>query len=317
MKPETTLEALAAKTAGPMPTGNKWRGLPVPFFFNEESAKAFGDMPVKADDVVLSSPVKAGTSWLHKILALMLFGLDDEGVMRPPASEVTEALLKGQVYPDALPMTTPDEPSFMGGKLSFPDLCSQQSPRLFTTHFFGEYLPKSLTDPTDGQGRLIVCLRNPKDVLTSLHFFRGEAKDGWLGNEHGPGSVARFCSPECPNAYGSVFQWMKATEACIAPLVTSGRCLCVYYEDMKADLPSELARISKFLDLPLSDAKRDALVAAVSFKAMSTHITARKGEIGDWKNHLDRETWKIVDKTIEEQLGESKLYAGLARFAKY
>ena len=36
-----------------------------------------------------------------------------------------------------------------------------------------------------GTGRLIVCLRNPKDVLTSLHFFRGEAKDGWLGNEHG------------------------------------------------------------------------------------------------------------------------------------
>ena len=36
-----------------------------------------------------------------------------------------------------------------------------------------------------GTGRLIVCLRNPKDVLTSLHFFRGEAKDGWRGNEHG------------------------------------------------------------------------------------------------------------------------------------
>ena len=48
--------------------------------------------------------------------------------------------------------------------------------------------------------RLIVCLRNPKDVLTSLHFFRGEAKDGWLGNEHGPGSLARFIHEDCPRS---------------------------------------------------------------------------------------------------------------------
>lgn len=140
-----------------------------------------------------------------------------------------------------------------------------------------------------GTGRLIVCLRNPKDVLTSLHFFRGEAKDGWRGNEHGlqgprcgiqvlvfqpargrvfsrvqlsafvptafaalssrgalnalhdtgvarclhtagPGSLPRFCSPQCPNAYGSVFEWMLATERAIAPLAASGRVLVVYYE---------------------------------------------------------------------------------------
>ena len=36
-----------------------------------------------------------------------------------------------------------------------------------------------------GKGRLVIVLRNLKDVLTSLHFFRGEAKDGWHGNEHG------------------------------------------------------------------------------------------------------------------------------------
>ena len=42
--------------------------------------------------------------------------------------------------------------------------------------------------PERGVGRLLVVLLSlrtfPKDVCTSLHFFRGEAKDGWLGNEH-------------------------------------------------------------------------------------------------------------------------------------
>ena len=143
---------------------------------------------------------------------LMLHGLDDAGQLIEPASDVVRALLKSQIYPDALPMTTPSEPSFMGGLLSYPDLLAMPAPRLFTTHFPGQLLPAKLMDPQGGAGRLIVVLRNPKDVCTSLHFFRGEAKDGWLGNEHGPGSIARFCSPESPNAYGSFFSWITETE---------------------------------------------------------------------------------------------------------
>ena len=44
------------------------------------------------------------------------------------------------------------------------------------------------------RGRLIYVIRNPKDCCNSLHYFRGEAKDGWLGNENGPGSFDRFLS---------------------------------------------------------------------------------------------------------------------------
>ena len=182
---ETTLEMLAAKKAGPMPTGKSWKGLPIPFFFREESAEAYQALAMRPDDVVCSSPVKAGTSWLHKILTLLLHGLDDEGNPISPTNPVIESLLRMQVYPEACPMDTPTEPVPLAGMISFPMLTEMPAPRLFTNHFFGDYLPRGLMDPVAGQGRLVVCLRNPKDVLTSLHFFRGEAKDGWLGNEHG------------------------------------------------------------------------------------------------------------------------------------
>ena len=155
------------------------------------------------------------------------------------------------------------------------------------------------------------------DSLSSLHFFRGEPKDGWLGNEHGPGSVARFCSPSCPNAYDSFFTWVRETERCIAPLVASGRCLVVYYEAMHEDLPRELHRIADFLGMPLSDAKRAALIDAVSPASMSEHITFRKGEVGDWRNHLDAETWKVVDEAITQNLASSELYAPLAKFGEF
>ena len=94
---------------------------------------------------------------------------------------------------------------------------AQPAPRLFSTHLFGDMLPAKLLAP-DGTGRLVLVLRNLKDVLVSLHFFNGEAKDGWLGNEHGPGSLARFLHDDCPNAYGSAFQVVKAMDALAARL---------------------------------------------------------------------------------------------------
>ena len=127
-----------------MPTGRKWKGMPVPFFANEEAAEAFQALETSADDVICASPVKAGTTWVHRILMLMLHGLDDAGQLIEPASDVVRALLKSQIYPDALPMTAPSEPSFMGGLLSYPDLLAMAAPRLFTTHFPGQLLPAKI-----------------------------------------------------------------------------------------------------------------------------------------------------------------------------
>jgi hypothetical protein len=90
----------------------------------------------------------------------------------------------------------------------------------------------------------------------------------------------------------------------------------VYYEHLKRDLPAELERIAAFLQCPLPAAKRDALAAAVSFSAMADHMTSRKGEVGDWKNHLTDAEWQLFDQTIAETLAGSQLYAPLAKHAK-
>ena len=79
-------------------------------------------------------------------------------------------------------------------------------------------------------------LRNLKDVLTSLHFFNGEAKDGWLGNEHGPGSLARFLAHPSPNAYGSVLTIVKEMDAVAQRLYGAGRVHIVYFEALKQRL---------------------------------------------------------------------------------
>lgn len=208
--------------------------MPVPFFFQRNTAKAFRSMNVLEDDVILSSLPKGGTTWMHKILFLMMHGLDDNGQMKNEAKDSLGS--KNQIYPEALVLNrgeptdseiTPqmDElrKQFFGEYGFEDDLLGQPSPRLISTHLYGEYLPEELSQ----RGRLIIVLRNLKDTLCSLHFFRGEAADGWTGNEKGPGSFARFIDPKSPNAYGSAFNFVKENDILYSQLQDDNRVLVV------------------------------------------------------------------------------------------
>ena len=64
-------------------TGRRYRGMPVPFFFLEQSAERFHGMETKADDVFLTSLAKGGTTWVNKILWSMLHGFDANGNETP------------------------------------------------------------------------------------------------------------------------------------------------------------------------------------------------------------------------------------------
>merc|ERR1719506_1516449 len=115
------------------------------------------------------------------------------------------------------------------GDWCFQDLLDQPRPRIFSTHSHPALLPEELKK----HGRCVYVIRNPKDCCNSLHYFRGEAKDGWLGNENGPGSFDRFLSGV--NAYGSYFDHVAAMEDYIAEHIKE-RALVVYYELLKADI---------------------------------------------------------------------------------
>ena len=206
------------KRVGPMPTGRRWKGIPVPFFFQAPTAQAFHELEMREDDIVMSSLGKGGTTWVHKILHLLVRGVTDEGEVLQKTDGIGSV---AQVYPEAIVLrrgaeADPANPAHMGavrtkffGEWGFEDdMCAQPAPRLFSTHLYGDMLPAKLIAP-EGKGRLVVVLRNLKDTLSSLHFFQGEAKDGWLGNEHGPGSLARFIHRDSPNAYGSTFDFVK------------------------------------------------------------------------------------------------------------
>jgi glutathionyl-hydroquinone reductase len=291
-----------------------WKELSVPFFFQRKTAEAFGAMAVQEEDVFMSSLPKGGTTWCHRILYLLLHGVNDEGEILPSEGVGSNA----QIYPEALltkrgAELDPDandelRRKFFGEWTFEEDLCGQAAPRLFSTHLCGNALPAELLDPVAGRGRLVLVMRNLKDTLASLHFFRGEPKDGWHGNEHGPGSLARFLSEQCPNAYGSSFSWVKNADAIVSRLVASGRCIVMYYEDLSQALPAHLDRLAAFLGVPLTPAKREAIIKSVGFDAMKAgggmaNVLLRKGGIGDWRNHLSAADWARFDAVFDGSLG--------------
>ena len=228
------------------------------------------------------------------------------------------------------------------GDFTVDDLINQPSPRLFSSHIFGkDLLPRQLFDGwTDddtttcstnghhnkqgnkGKGRLLVVVRNLKDSLVSLHHFMGVPKDGWLGNEHGPGSFSRWLDDDSPNAYGNAFQWVKKSAEAV-DAIGDNRALVIYYEALKTNFDLELKRINTFLGLdPLTEAKAKTIRQECSAEKMKSKDgdrfkkVVRKGDIGDWKNYSYPSKWKEIDREFERILGSVDIAQPMREYQK-
>jgi len=326
-------------------------GVAMPMWFRDDTVQLYRDLDLRDDDIILSSGVKMGTTWVTKILNSLLYDFDDDGKATSAYMDDSFPNRLGQTYPDALfpsrevekhEMATKDEEFVKRmkmlksnfGDFVFDDLLNQPSPRLFSSHLSGKnLLPKKLFDGwkddddctrngdnisngdkdgtmNKGKGRLIVVIRNLKDTLVSLHHFRGVPKDGWYGNEHGPGSFARAIDLEnCPNAFGNSFLWVKRSAEAV-DAVGPERALVLQYEELKLDFDAQLERINDFLGLPkLTEAKAMAVATECAAKSMKEKtggrfkMIIRKGVVGDWQNYLDEERWEEFDRVFDEVLG--------------
>merc|ERR1711933_199238 len=115
------------------------------------------------------------------------------------------------------------------------------------------------------------------------------AKDGWTGNDHGPGSLERYLTGV--NAYGSFFDHVGDMSAFIKG-PCAGRAIVVYYEELKTNFVDVVHRLADFLAVPLPDAKLQSLCKMTAFESMQSGssgkgvaaVLCRKGVCGDWEN---------------------------------
>ncbi|KAJ8968176.1 hypothetical protein NQ314_002435, partial [Rhamnusium bicolor] len=186
-----------------------------------------------------------------------------------------------------------------------------RSPRFIKSHLPYSLLP---TEIHKIKPKIIYTMRHPKDVCVS-YYHHCKLVHGFNVD------FETFCELFLNNALagGGIFNhykdfWNRRHEENI---------LFLRYEEMRNDTRGTLKKIANFLEKPLSEKDLTALEEFLSFQEMRNnrgcnfaplveHIKGRdfynkagvhfmrKGEVGDWKNHMSREMSNRFDEWIEK-----------------
>lgn len=237
----------------------------------------------RKDDVFVTSYPKSGTTWVRELL----WQIYNDGAIsdvhlgsRVFWLEAHPLLSKRQ---SERPESSPD---------SKPVIDLLPSPRLLVSHLPYDVIPKGKDDSTTC--KYIYIARNPKDVAVSLYHFSlsFEPDSGLtcdiLGKLFLQGKLYY-------NLWSDhVLGWWKHRN--------DPNVLFLKYEDLKKDLVSSIRAITEFLNKPLSEEVIQRIAHQCSFEGMAKNPASyqvfpnvdaisflRKGDIGDWKNHLTAE----------------------------
>jgi hypothetical protein len=197
-----------------------------------------------------------------------------------------------------------------------PDLTSFASPRLFSAHLPFVLLPASVNADSSTSKVVYLC-RNPKDTFVSLWHFANKSRHTSQGTNSLEEAFDMFCRGV--SDYGPYWDhvlgyWKKSLE-------NPQKILFLKYEEMKEQPAANLMRLAEFLGCPLSPEENaqgvdDNILRLCSFDNLSNlevnksgKLTSgvdknayfRRGEVGDWMNHLTTEMMEKLDCITEEK----------------
>ncbi|XP_062113869.1 cytosolic sulfotransferase 5-like [Humulus lupulus] len=258
----------------------------------------------KDDDIIMASSPKSGATWLKSLLFSILN--------------------RNQHYNQHPLLTTSPHhlvPSFeltIYSDHKLHDLSTMSSPRLLWTH-----IPyASLSDSIEhcSESRIVYVSRNPLDVIVSMWYFaNGVPEQEWTIED----CVDEFCRGQ--NIFGPY--WDHVLGYWKASLEKPEKVLFLKYEEMKEDTFGQAKRIAEFIGLPFSqeeesDGVIEQILEMCSFSKLKdldvnkhgqvwptfdNKLFFRKGQVGDWKNHLTPSLVERVSKVIKEKLSGSGL----------
>ncbi|KAG8375417.1 hypothetical protein BUALT_Bualt10G0097900 [Buddleja alternifolia] len=267
------------------------------------------DFKAHDTDIVLASVPKSGTTWM-KALVFSIVSRNHFPIDHSP-------LLVNS--PHDLVLSFECDYYLKPGYI--PKLENLPQPRVFATHLPHHALASSLID---SKCKFVYTRRNPLDqFISQWHFL--------LKNRLWPGAKMSsldeafnmFCDgvlgfgPFCDHLLG---YWNASLE-------NPDRVLFLKYEDVKRDPYSEIKKIAEFVGLPFSEEEEKAgLVGEIAkfcsfdkLKNLEINKTGihygpikndsfyRKGDVGEWVNHLTPEMADRMRKLLEAELTGSGL----------
>lgn len=256
---------------------------------------------VRPNDIYIFGFLKSGTTWTQELVWLVSNDCDFE---KAKTVQVYERCpyLEGPALELYVKNSESEYTQEMMKRLE-----TMQSPRIFKTHLRLFLLPDDLLD----KSKVVLCLRNPKDVVVSYYHHEKLYK---AYNYDGDFATYFDLFMDDLVFQTPFFEYIKnAWKMKNHPNV----CL-LFYEDMKRDQSKSVRKVAEFLGKDLTEKQVEALVEHLSFKNMKTNIAVnqeaptakvlmtdkgsfmRKGEVGDWKNYFTEEMNKRMDEAIEK-----------------
>ncbi|KAM4073546.1 hypothetical protein ACJW30_10G027200 [Castanea mollissima] len=291
----------------------QYEGFWYPFFHIPGTLWAQEHYKPQPNQVILSSFPKCGTTWL-KALAFAI-------MTRSYESEPTNLLLT-RLSHDCVP--------FIEFQISSSQPKLSLDVPLASTHIPYTSLPKSVIN--SGCKIVYIC-RDPKDTFVSTYhfYYKLNSKAELPTNEIIEEDVLEcFCQglTPCGPFWDNLLGYWRAS------LESPERILFIKYEDLKNETVYWVKKLAQFIGYPFSLEEEDKgmvqkIIDLCSFEKMSNlevnkngamtlelgikkdevntielknNIYFRKGNIGDWKNHLTPAMATRIDQITEQKL---------------
>lgn len=213
----------------------------------------WNDLAFRDDDIVIATYAKSGTTWMQQIVAQMLHGGDPE-------------LAVAELSP-WLDLRVPPK------EVKLPLVEAQTGRRILKTHLPVDALVFS------PRAKYLYIGRDGRDVVWSLYNHHANANAAWYGALNDtPGRVGPAIEPPPADIRDYWRDWLAQDGHPFWPFWDNVRgwwavrelpnVQFVHFNDLKRDLPGEMRRIAAFLEIPLDEARWDAIVEYCSFDWM-------------------------------------------------
>ena len=183
---------------------------------------------------------------------------------------------------------------------------STSSPRFAKTHVPAQLMPKSAFDE---KCKMILALRDPKDVVVSYFHFYAKHPDDFA---QFPGSFSEFLSMFI-DGYIHWGDWTNHTNGWWQ-YSKQQNILPVFYEDNKHKPQQVIQQIANYIGKPVSSQEAALIAQVTSFEKVKERKTSsfaemfyRKGETGDWRNYFSEEEKKKFDEWLNENIQDQEL----------
>jgi aryl sulfotransferase len=258
-------------------------------------------------DIIVGTYAKSGTTWTQQIVGQLLFN---------GSTEVDV----GEMSPWVDSRVPPKD-------VKLPAIEAQTHRRFLKTHLPVDALVFS------PQARYVYIGRDGRDVVWSMYNHHANANQAWydMWNDT-PGRVGPPIGkpPESIRQY--FLDWMDRDGHPFWPFWENIRSwwqirhlpnvLLIHFDALKRDMPGEIRRIARFLDIPVDESRFPAIVEHCGFDYMKAHAAKsaplggvfwdggaatfiNKGTNGRWKDTLTPEDCARYEAVAREQLGEA------------